>query len=131
MRRISAMLLVALFSFSLIGQAVFATGADSNLPSCCRRTGSHHCSTMGSSMGSTMAIQADPSTGPSLQAARCVAFPVVRAIPFNRTVGLPVVFRVFSASTENRLAFRPQEQSLGRISYSRADQKRGPPSLLT
>jgi len=44
LRRISAFLLLAVFSFGLLAPA-FAAGADSNLPSCCRRAGRHHCAT--------------------------------------------------------------------------------------
>ena len=37
------MLLLALFSFSLISPAVLASDADSKLPACCKRNGKHHC----------------------------------------------------------------------------------------
>ena len=64
MRRIAAMLLVSVFSFSPIGPALFVD-ADSNLPACCRRGGQHHCAMM------DMDRDAAPSTGLGLQCTRC------------------------------------------------------------
>jgi hypothetical protein len=43
MYRLSAILLSAFFSFSLISPAVFAADPDASLPACCRRDGKHHC----------------------------------------------------------------------------------------
>jgi len=59
LRRISAVLLLILFSFSLLAPAL-ASNADSNLPACCRRAGKHHCS-MAAHSGS-------PQNGPGLAA---------------------------------------------------------------
>jgi hypothetical protein len=42
LRRASAILLLVLFSFSLLSPA-FGSGAAANLPACCRRDGKHHC----------------------------------------------------------------------------------------
>ena len=39
MRRVPAILLLAVFSFSLISPALFASETESNLPACCRRDG--------------------------------------------------------------------------------------------
>src|SRR6266700_4977466 len=44
LRRFSAILLLALFSFSLLSPAAPGSGADANLPACCRLDGKHHCS---------------------------------------------------------------------------------------
>jgi len=43
-RRFSAILLLALLSFSLLTPAL-ASDSNSKLPACCRRQGKHHCAT--------------------------------------------------------------------------------------
>ena len=122
MRRFSAILLVALFSFSLIGPAVFASETDSNLPECCRRAGIHHCA--------TMAGQPESSSGPSMQAGKCPFFPVVSAVPVSRADSVPGVSHTIHTGFVSQPALRPQTIALCRASYSRADQKRGPPTSL-
>jgi len=123
MRRVSAVLLVALFSFSLISPAVFASDADSKLPACCRRGGKHHCT--------TTASQSESSSGPAVQAGRCPFFPTGKAGPASRTVSLPGISQSIFAGLVSHPASRPQTQELCRISYSRAGQKRGPPTFLS
>ena len=122
MRRISAILLMALFSLSLISPAVFASDADSNLPACCRRAGKHHCAMTASQLG---------ASGPAVQTGRCPVFPAGEAVPANRPVSLPGTAQVVFAGLASHPASRPQTEALCRISYSRAAQKRGPPTLLS
>jgi hypothetical protein len=123
MRRISAILLVALFSFSLISPALFAQVAGSELPTCCRRAGKHHCA--------MAAIQSESSSGPVLQTGRCPFFPVGQAVPANRTVSLAAASASIFAGLVGHPACCPQTEALCRISYSRAGQKRGPPTPLS
>jgi hypothetical protein len=120
MRSSFAMLLVALFSFSLIGPAVFASNGDSSLPACCRRGGKHGCA--------MTASQSASSSGHSVQAARCRFFPPAKAIPPGRTVNLPGVSRAISAGLLSHPASRSQTEAVYRISYSRAGQERAPPT---
>jgi hypothetical protein len=122
MRRISAILLVALFGFSPISPAVFASQTDSSLPECCRRAGKHHCTAMEG--------QSESSPGPSLRAARCPLFPTANAIPVSRTGRLLGISQSLYARLVTHPALRPQTVALCRTSYSRADQKRGPPISL-
>ena len=123
MRRMSAILLMALFSFSLISPAVFVADADSKLPVCCRRGGKHHCTMTPS--------QSESSSGPAVQAGRCPFFPTAKAGPASRTVSLPGISQAISAGIASHPASRTQTESLFRISYSRAGQKRGPPTFLS
>jgi hypothetical protein len=118
MRRIFAVLLVGLFSFSLIGPAVFAGDADSKLPACCRRDGAHHCAMMASQAA---------SSGPSVRADRCGFYPAATAIPPGQTVSLPGVAHAIFAGLLSHPASCAQTEALCRSSYSRAGQKRGPP----
>jgi hypothetical protein len=123
MRRIFAMLLVSLFSFSLISPAVFASDGDSSLPACCRRAGKHHCT--------MMTGQSTSSSGPSIQADRCPFFAAAMAIPANQTVSLFGITQVVRAGLFSHPASRPQTEALCQISYSRSGQKRGPPIFLS
>jgi hypothetical protein len=122
-RGLVAILLVGLFSISLISPALFALDADSNLPACCRRSGNHHCAMMTS--------RPEASSGPSMQAGRCPYFPVAKAVPANRTVSLPGFFQAVFAELLSHPASRPQTEALCRISYSRTGQKRGPPPFTS
>lgn len=121
--RASAMLLLALFSFSLISPAVFASDADSKLPACCRRNGKHHCT--------TMATESESSSVPSVQAARCPFFPAVEGFPANRTVALTRISHAGFHRFVGHLASAPRTESHCHSSYSRAGQKRGPPTFIS
>ena len=123
MRRIFALLLMALFSFSLISPAVFAQDADSKLPACCRLSGKHHCA--------MTASRSESSSGPALQTGRCSFFPAAQAVPATRTVSLPGTSQSIFTRLASNPASRPQTEALCRISYSRAGQKRGPPTPLS
>jgi hypothetical protein len=117
-RRTSAILLLALFSFSLIGPAVLASDPESNLPACCRRNGKHHCA-MGTQTGS--------SSERSVQSGACPSFPSIRAIPAAANTGLPKASPAAFAPVLNYPASHPQTEPLLRIWFSLAGQKRGPP----
>jgi hypothetical protein len=121
MRRASAMLLVGLFSFSLISPSVFASDADSKLPACCRRDGKHHCA--------RMATESESSSGPAVQAGRCSFFPTVQGVPAGRTVALAGIFQSGFEPLVRHGASGHQTESLCQSSYSRAGQKRGPPTF--
>jgi len=119
----SAILLMALFSFSLISPALFASAEDPTLPACCRRAGKHHCAmTVG---------QSDQTSRPSVQAGRCPFFPNAKGAPASRTVSLPGMSQAVFAELVRHPASRPQAEALCRITYSRFGQKRGPPAPLS
>ena len=116
------MLLVALFGFAPISPLVLASDADSRLPACCRRGGKHSCA--------MMASQPASSSGPTLQAARCVSFPPAQAIPPGRTVSLRGVSRAIFAGLVSHPASRSQTEAVYRVFYRRAGQGRAPPNSL-
>jgi hypothetical protein len=122
MRRVLASLLVALFSFSLIAPAVFASDPDSKLPACCRRAGKHHC---------TIATRGQSPAGPAAQTARCDLFPCSGAVPANQVAGLPGISRVVVTGLFSHPATLSRTATQSRISYSQAGQKRGPPALAS
>jgi len=117
LRRASATLLLAIFSFMLISPALAPAGADAELPLCCRRGGAHHCAM----------IAARASTGPAWQPSRCASYPAANAVPLDRLEATPVIMRVSFGAPVTLSANRPRTQSLFCNSFSRAQHKRGPP----
>lgn len=118
MRRIWAMLLVAVFSFVVIGPALLVPTGDQKLPPCCRKDGKHHCAT---------AASQESTFGPSFQAARCALFVNNQTLPPVPTSGMPKVGQATLAAVVFQRTPRPQSVKLGRISFDRVAQKRGPP----
>jgi len=129
MRRVPAILLVFLFSFPLIGPALFVDD-DANLPACCRRDGKHHCAMMGM-MDRDMAES--PSSGPAVAALRttCPFFPGGGAVLPHSGAALLAARQAAGVSIGCRFAARVQAEAGHRISFSRSHQKRGPPILLS
>ena len=129
MRRARAVLLLFLFSFSLITPALFVR-TESNLPVCCRRNGHHHCATAGGMVGRDVADT--PSSGPAFDALRitCPFFPNAAVIP---TSG-PALLTESPAprvSVVIQIADEAQAEAGYRISPHYSHQKRGPPALLS
>jgi len=126
MRRVPAILLVFLFSFSLIGPALFVN-AESNLPACCRREGKHHC-------GMAAQDTADvPSSGPAVDAlrAKCPFFPSGGAVVPDSGPALPAAASAAGVSSAGQIALPAEAEAGYRISFNRAHHKRGPPCLLS
>jgi len=120
MRRLSAILLLALFSFSLIGQAVVASDAEASLPACCRRNGKHRCAMV-------METRTASTSGPSVLPGACPSFPIARAVPASANTGLPKASPAVFAWIPSRLVSCTQAESLLRVWLGLAGQKRGPP----
>jgi hypothetical protein len=116
-RRFSAIMLLGLFSLSLIEPALFAD-SDSKLPACCRRDGQHHCAMPGAS-----------SAGMLIQAV-CPVYPKSGAAPACSKVAAPRPVQAVVAPIASHPGGRAQTQDLGRTSFSRARQKRGPPAFI-
>ena len=121
MRRALASLLLALFSFPLIVPVLRADDA-SNLPSCCRRAGKHHCSG-----GSESA----PQEGLSPVQPKCCNYPATMAIPGHWNVAFLKDSPSTSASLLNYSSTPAEIEAKYRVSFSRSRQKRGPPTFLS
>ena len=124
MRRVPALLLVAVFSFLLIGPAVWMN-ADSNLPACCRRGGKHHCAMMDA--------DGAPSPSPAVKApvTRCPLFPKGGvALPYAGAAllsgGQPV-----GQSMGGQMALPVGALGEHRLSLDRSHLTRGPPRLFS
>jgi len=124
MRRVPAILLVLVFSFSPIGPALFVD-ADSNLPACCRRDGKHHCGMMVRDMAGPA------SSGPVVDAlrTRCPSFPSGGALLPHSRAAMVAAFQTVSVSIGCQIAGPAQAEAGYRVSFSRGHQKRGPPRL--
>jgi hypothetical protein len=123
MRRTLATLLIAIFGFAPISPALFASDVDANLPACCRSHGKHHCT--------MMAMRSVSSPGPAMRAGRCPLFPTNKAVAAQRITSALRTSQAAFSEVVSHPASRPQTEALYRISYSRAAQKRGPPSFLS
>jgi hypothetical protein len=121
MRRVWAVMLVVLFSLSLIGPAISAANPESNLPACCRRDGKHHCA--------MMTMRSATSSGPVVAGARCAAFPSLSTVPVTNFVAVPPVVRTANFAPAQMPVFRPQTRCYTPESFSRTRQKRGPPTF--
>jgi hypothetical protein len=120
MRRLAAAILLAWIHFALLFAAVTpAVASDANLPACCRKNGTHRCWMTQSS-----------ASGPGFQAALCPMYPRAGAVPGQaKSAGLTASASVFGVIASHP-AVQPQTEARYRISFSRAGQKRGPPSFL-
>jgi len=120
LRRISAILLLALFSFSLIGFA-FQSDPDANLPACCRRNGSHHCSLAAHRRSSGVGFSAN---------GQCPMFPSF-AVATATGTALRLTPRVSVFAPYSVSLFVPLLVSASRQGrFVSAHGERGPPSFL-
>lgn len=124
MRRGPAIMLVFLFSFSLIGPALFVDD-ESNLPACCRRDGKHHCAMVDRDMAQ------EPPSGAAAGALRtkCPFFPSGGAV-LPHSCGAVLAACQTAGAVVSQIAGPAQAEARYRISFSRSHQKRGPPTLL-
>jgi len=121
MRRALASLLLVSLSLPLIPAALFASDSDSKLPLCCRRNGHHGCA--------MAPMQLDPSS-PAARSGTCPAFPAVKAVLTNPTVGLAAISLPASVRLVSTWAPGLQMESRCVSSNNRAGQTRGPPDLV-
>lgn len=122
MRRVLALLLLALFTFPLIAP-VFAEDAEWQLPACCRRDGKHHCA-----MFSNMETQ-----GPAVQAIRpnCPYYPATTAFPAKGNFAILRNLQLIFASVRAGPAVPARMEAQYRNPFSRSRQKRGPPARFS
>ena len=126
MRRVPAILLTLVFSFSLIAPALSPHG-ESDLPACCRRDGKHHCAMMGRDMAEA------PSSGPVADAVhvKCPLFPSGRALVPECGPALVAPSHAARITLATRTAEKVHTEAGYRISLSRSHHKRGPPTLVS
>lgn len=118
----SAFSLLAALFYSLVAPTLFAD-PESVLPKCCRRGGEHHCT-----------MKTDDATSTAGSAFRlvqnCPAFPAAQAVTADSAAVVLKTSSAIFAALVSHPAVQCQTEALGRISFSRSRQKRGPPSPL-
>lgn len=124
MRRLVASFLAVLFTAILLAPVVLAN-PEKNLPSCCRRDGKHHCS--------SMKAQAESHHGPTVRSEkmRCAQYPFAGVSSVVAKVAPPAAGPAMFAAVVSHPAVQAQTEARQRTSFTRTCQKRGPPSLLS
>ena len=125
MRPALTSLLLAVLSFPLIAPVLFANSA-SDLPSCCRRNGKHHCAMV------NMTDQGELPAVPTVQAARpkCPLFPKAGFVAVSSKTKLFSVSPRVGPPHLVRFAVQNKNENPSRIAFRDSGQKRGPPATL-
>jgi len=123
LRRLCAVLLLAVFSLGLMAPA-FAADADAYLPSCCRRAGKHHCS-----------MTAEPAAGlqdgPVIGLhAVCPLYGHLGAVRANSSKTLLPAVASFRIPQLMNAARERRSRPVFPISPAHVHFQRGPPSFL-
>jgi hypothetical protein len=118
MRRAISSLLLVIFSFPLIAQALAWNPAPA-LPACCRRAGVHHC-TMDHHSGS----------GPQLAQLRCPLFPQPGRISSSTRINAPASSTQTAANQLVGFTTPPKSNLTPLLTLPGSIRKRGPPSFL-
>jgi hypothetical protein len=118
-RRAITLALLGVFGFPLIPQSAFASDAERGLPSCCRRKGAHHCSTM----------KAD-SSGPALQSPTCRFFPTANLVSAPPNAGVLVIVPVAGVSLSSSPVSQRATETPYPLRFLSPRQQRGPPTLF-
>jgi hypothetical protein len=125
MRRALISLLISVFSFPLIAP-ILLENTTSDLPSCCRRNGKHHCAMV--DIAHREGLPADLS----LQASglKCPIFPKAGFVAVSsKTTVLSVSPRV-GPPHFFRLAIHKNNENRPRIAFRGSAPKRGPPVIF-
>jgi len=121
-RRVLAVLLIALFGLLAVSPALSAD-PESSLPACCRRAGKHRCA---------MAAESGAPSGPAFQSGvRCPYFPGSLVKTSSPGASAAIVSLAISAPPASYTAMRSAAAAGATFSPSRSHQKRGPPSVLS
>lgn len=118
-RRATTLALLGVFGFPLIPLSVFASDVERGLPSCCRRNGAHHCSTM----------KAD-SSSPALQSPTCRFFPNANLVSASPNAGVLVIVRVTGVSLSSSPVSQRATETPYPLRFLSPHQQRGPPTLF-
>jgi len=124
-RRIPAIVLLFVIGLSLTTPLLLAS-PESKIAACCRRDGNHHCAKMAHSAHS----EDSPGTLRVAATATCPLFNGGKAAPASAETAVPPPSTQRLSALAVQIAKAPQAEVQGRISKSRASQKRGPPALL-
>jgi hypothetical protein len=121
-RRVLSFTLLLLFSLPLISPVLALTASsDANLPACCRRNGTHHCTRLTRSPqlpGSAASLSAIPQ--------RCPAYPAAVTPVRHGDLSFHAASLIF-AEIVSHPAIKLQTEARARVALDLSRQKRGPP----
>jgi len=121
LRRILSIALLLLFVLPAVSPLLgLEGGAQSNLPACCRRDGSHHC---------VLGMGVPSESGKALAGERCPFGERALPIVVHAAWTLDTAKAVFVGLTAHPTG-TPQTECRRRLASLRARQKRGPPVVL-
>jgi len=123
-RRLLAILLLAVFSLPYASVLFAEEGAEASLPVCCRKNGKHHCA-----MTQIESAGAPQGERINVVAEKCPYAPAVPPALHQSLFAAPSATGVF-AELVHHPAVHEQTHAMYRISRDRSRQKRGPPSLI-
>ena len=123
LQRICAFLLTVTFSLQLLASLLSAE-PESKLPACCRRDGKHACSMMMKSPSASTA----GNVSITRKKTSCPFYPTGKSVPASDRVVVDPVYPANWAPPSIVVDVAEQMEVRFRISFSRATQKRGPPS---
>src|SRR5215813_2815752 len=125
MRRVLALLLLAPIGSPLITPLLLAYSR-SDLPTCCRRDGKHHCA------GAARTDEA-PVKAPALQnlQPKCSVFPGPGAVPANSKIAIVAIRSKVAPADHLELRMQPRSCSPVRTVVPGAERKRGPPLVFS
>jgi hypothetical protein len=127
LHRLGAILVAFAVSFGLISPLLAMPAGETRIPTCCRRDGKHGCAMKG------MAVGVKVTSAPSVSTAgsKCPLYPAGKSTPVSGPFAEAAPSGASSSPLINLAAGLAQTEAQFRISFSRACQKRGPPSLLS
>jgi len=120
-RRLLAISLLMLFSFSLISPLLASDAVEASLPACCRRAGQHHCAMSDA--------DSQPGRNTRIVAEKCPYSPAASAV-FHLSIFAPPAKDAAFAGLVGHPAIHAQTAAHYRISFDRSRQKRGPPNAI-
>jgi len=121
MRRCLAISMLLLFLAPFFSGFFGVSAAEASLPACCRRGGKHHCE--------AYPQQSSEDRGFGSVREKCPYSPAALTIVVLPSFA-PTTASAIYAGVVRHASVAPQTDARRRISYDRARQKRGPPSLL-
>lgn len=122
MHRSVASILMLLFSW-LIVQPLVASSGELSLPSCCRKSGKHHC------MMARTAQTSDNGAGIKTIAEKCPCCPHSTTASQAQSIAPGTSGAIFAGLVRHP-SVCPQTEAGYRVSRSRSQHKRGPPALI-
>ena len=124
-RRLLSITLLLLFGLQFVGPAfAWAGDAESGLPACCRRNGTHHCM-----MSAEQITKLEAGQHLLAVHSQCPMFPKALAPAHHETLSIHLAAALYAEVFSHPAQFR-QVEAWARVARDGARQKRGPPAAF-